>query len=110
QADAALHTALESVQRARLRADRAVVAAPQEADEAETRLVRLLHYFTALQLPRRRQSRLRGFAAVHVLADGVDQDCCGDGDAAQHGAPDPPVRHAEECRPLRAERDVRAER
>src|SRR5205814_8873893 len=40
QADAALDTPFESVQRARLGAHRAVVPAPEEADEAETRLVR----------------------------------------------------------------------
>ena len=108
--DAALDAPCEPVQRARLRAHRAVVAAPEEADEAETRLVRLLHYFTALQLPRRRQSRPRGFAPVDVLADRIDQHGRGDRDAAQDREPDPPVRHAEERRPLRAERDVRAER
>ena len=42
KADAALDTPFESVQRARLGAHRAVVPAPEEADEAETRLVRAL--------------------------------------------------------------------
>ena len=41
QADAAQQAPLQPVPGRRLRADRAVVAAPQEADEADTRLVHL---------------------------------------------------------------------
>ncbi len=85
--DAARDSSLEAVPRARLGADRSVVSTPDEADEAETRLVRLLHDLMRL-----------------------DQHSSGDRHAAQHCEPQPPVPDGEQRRPLRAERHVRAER
>src|SRR6266545_979740 len=74
QPDPALEPALEAVHAARLAAHGAVVAAPEEADEADSRLVHLLHYVTCLHSRHWSRRRRGNLSPADVLADRVDHD------------------------------------